>query len=303
VQCRGPFEFGFFVMSLSFEPADPRFLAIIDEAGDTGLAKVYPTGGSKGSSEWLIIGALVVRLEREPELIPWVRDIREKIRSRQAPALHYRDLNPDRKTIVCHELAQLPVRCFVLCSNKKNMQGHKNDRVEAARGASTQEYFYNWCVRLLLERVTKFIEAISLREFGAPKHLQIIFSERGGLRYAQTIAYLDLLRQQARSHTTYLATREIKWPIIHPKLITSIPHQMSAGAQLADVIPSAFFEATNTTGKGSLDTSYAKLLKRRMSEHNRVFENRGVSLQPWPYRKANLNERQKEIFRFYGFRL
>ena len=123
-------------MPLSFEPADPRFLAFIDEAGDTGLTRVGPGA----SSEWLMLGALVVRLEREPELVTWVRDIRAKIRAKQSPALHYRNLTPDRKIVVCRELAARPMRCFVLCSNKKNMQGHRNDRVAAARGTSTQEY-------------------------------------------------------------------------------------------------------------------------------------------------------------------
>jgi len=290
-------------MSLSFEPADPRYIAYIDEAGDSGLAKVYPNGGPKGSSEWLILGALVLRIEKEPELVPWVRGIREKIRAKQAPALHYRNLTPDRKAIVCNELASLPVRGFVLCSNKKNMQGHKNERVAAARGASTQEYFYNWCVRLLLERITDFIEANSLRDFGTTKHLKLVFSERGGMRYTQTVAYLDLLRQQARSKTTYLTTREIKWTIIHPKLITSIPHHMSAGVQLADIIPSAFFEATNTTGKGSWDTRFAELLKPCMGTQKGIFEDVSVSSQPRPYQKGNLNDQQKKIFRFYGFNL
>jgi Protein of unknown function (DUF3800) len=206
-------------MPLAFEPAAPRFVAYIDEAGDTGLTKVNPHGPN-GSSEWLMIGALVLRLERDADLIPWVRDIRKKIRARQSPALHYRTLRSDRKATVCQEIAKLPVRCFVLCCNKKSMEGHTNARVAAARGASTQEYFYNYCVRLLLERVTEFVEEISLREFGAPKHLKIIFSERGGLRYSQTIVYLDLLRQQARSGTTYLRRREIKWAIVHPNLIS-----------------------------------------------------------------------------------
>jgi Protein of unknown function (DUF3800) len=183
------------------------------------------------------------------------------------------------------------------------MEGHRNDRAEAARGSSTQDVFYNFCVRLLLERVTNFVEEVSMQDFKAPKHLKIVFSERGGLRYSQTIAYLDLLRQQARSGTTYLKKREIKWAVIHPNLIKSIPHHKSAGAQLADVIPSAFFQATNTTGQGSWDASQAKLLRPCLWNQNRIFENRGVSLQPTPYRKGDLNDQQKEIFKFYGFRL
>jgi len=286
-------------MPLSFEPADPRFLAFIDEAGDPGLTKV----GLGGSSEWIMLGALVVRLEREPDLVTWVRDIRAKIRAKQSPILHYRNLAPDRKTVVCRELAARPMRCFVLCSNKKNMQGHRNDSAAAARGATTQEYFYNFCVRLLLERVTDFVQQISIRDYKTPKHLKIVFSQRGGLRYSQTIEYLDLLRQQARSQTTFLKRKEIKWAVLHPKLISSIPHRDSAGAQLADTIPSAFFQATNTTGNGSWDASQAKLLKPCMWHENGLYEDRGVSLQPWPYQKGNLNDRQKEIFRFYKLRL
>jgi len=200
-------------------------------------------------------------------------------------------------------IGALPIRGFVLLSNKKNMQGYKNPRVEAARGASTQEYFYNFCIRLLLERVTLFTETISLREHKVAKHLEIVFSERGGLRYSQTIAYLSLLQEQARSKTTYLDTREIRWRVIHPALISSVPHGRSAGAQLADPIASAFYQATNTDGTSSWDPTFATLLKPRMWRKAGVYENFGVSLQPTPYRRANLTNPQKQIFHSYGFRL
>jgi hypothetical protein len=78
---------------------------------------------------------------------------------------------------------------------------------------------------------------------------------------------------------------------------------MSAGAQLADIIPSAFFEATNTTGKGSWNTGFAELLKPCIWKQNGIFEDRGVSLQPRPYYTGDLNDQQKKIFRFYGFSL
>jgi hypothetical protein len=151
-----------------------------------------------------------MRIEREPEAVGWVRDIRHKIQSSQSPALHYRGLSDARKKVACQAIADLPLRALVLCSHKKNMEGYRNKRVEAARGGSTQEFFYNYCVRLLLERVTHFVERLSIREHGEPKHLQIVFSERGGLRYSQTVAYLSLLQEQSRSRTTYQATREVR---------------------------------------------------------------------------------------------
>src|SRR5262249_12827287 len=145
----------------------------------------------------------------------------------------------------------------------KNMRGYTNKRVEDAR-FSAQEWFYNWCVRLVLERISEFVEGRSLKEFRATKHVRLVFSERGGLRYSQTKAYLDLIRSQARSGQTFLATREIRWRVIHPNLVEYVPHRQSAGAQLADIVASAFYQACSTEGPGKWEPQYAKLLKPRM---------------------------------------
>jgi hypothetical protein len=289
-------------MVLSFARPDPQYIAYIDEAGDPGLSRIHPLDNS-GSTEWLVLAALVIRARREQYLTNWVHDIRTAIRSKQGPSLHYRTLSPDRKATVCRMLARGPIKAFVLLSNKKNMKGYKNERVEAARGASTQEKFYNWCVRLLLERVTDFVKEESIREFDTPKHLKIVFSERGGMRYSQTIAYLDLIRNQAQAGQTFLATREVKWEVLNSSLMSAVPHQRSPGAQLVDPIASAFFQATNLSGQGSWDDTYAKLLQTRMWERNGRYEDCGVSLQPKPYSRGQLQERQKQIFRFYGLRM
>lgn len=291
-------------MALSFPPADARYIAFIDEAGDPGLTRVQ-SGNQSGSSEWLVLSAVVLRIERElaGETVKWVRDIRSSVGASQGPALHYRGLSTSRKIVVCKAIAELPIRAFVLASNKKNMEGHRNPRAEAARGASTQEFFYNYCVRLLLERVTNFVERLSIREFKSPKHLELVFSERGGIRYSQTISYLSLLMEQARSRTTYLTTREVKWTVLHPRLMSSVPHNRSAGAQLADPVASAFFQATNAYGDGTLDAQFASLLRPRVWKLNGKYENLGLSLQPTPYWRASLREDQKQIFRTYGFAL
>lgn len=289
-------------MPLAFPPKDRRYVVYIDEAGDPGLAKVR-TATERGSSEWLVLSAIVVRTETEPQVVEWVRDIRTQIGSVQGPALHYRTLTNERKTTVCRAIASYPLRGFVLLSNKKNMEGYRNPRVEAARGASTQEYFYNYCLRLLLERVTQFIERHSLIAHSEPKHAELVFSERGGLRYSQTIEYLALLMEQARSQTTFLSTREVRWQVLHPMLMSAVPHNKSAGSQLTDPLASAFFQATNTGGDGKWDTRFAELLAPRMLKVRGRYENLGVSLQPTPYRRARLTDNQKRIFRFYGFSL
>jgi hypothetical protein len=186
-------------------------------------------------------------------------------------------------------------------SNKKNMMGYVNPRAEAARGASSNETFYNFCARVLLERVTEFVLAHSMRLHGRPKHLQIIFSERGGLRYSQTVAYFDLLANQARAGQTYLSAREIKWEVIHPKLIESQRHEKNAGLQLADTVASAFCFAADAHNPRPHVTRHAEALKFRVWHKQSVYARHGVTLLPWRIAQAKLTEKQKLIFRFYGY--
>ena len=93
---------------------------------------------------------------------------------------------PWQRRIVCEAIASQELRCFALVSNKKNMHGYRNARAEAARGGSANETFYNFCGRVLLERVTEFVYRQSILEHKKPKHLHVIFSDRGGVRYEQT---------------------------------------------------------------------------------------------------------------------
>ena len=65
------------------------------------------------------------------------------------------------------------------------MRGYRNRRVEEAR-PSSQEWFYNFCIRLLLERVTDYIVRRTLTDYNEIRHLEIVFSNRGGMRYTQT---------------------------------------------------------------------------------------------------------------------
>src|SRR3546814_10653122 len=96
-----------------------------------------------------------------------------------------------RKLAAANAIAGLPLRGFVVCSNKKNMRGHENRN---AAKIPSQEWFYNWCVRLLLERITEFCASRTMADHGQILPIKIEFSRRGGHRYSQTRAtspYLD----------------------------------------------------------------------------------------------------------------
>src|SRR3954468_15273861 len=101
---------------------DYGYIAYIDEAGDPGLTKVRPIDAD-GASEWLIISAVVMRAKWEPQVVHWVDNIRISIGVTQRRYLHFRDLSPTRKGAVASAIAELPLRGFAVCSNKKNMRG------------------------------------------------------------------------------------------------------------------------------------------------------------------------------------
>jgi hypothetical protein len=121
-----------------------HYVAYIDEAGDPGLERVKPLD-NRGSSEWLIVSAIVIGAPNEKNVVPWVRDMLRKIKS-QRRILHFTDLRPWNKRIVCSEIATLPVRCFVVCSNKKNMKRYSNPFAEKYENSN---WFYAWLSRLL----------------------------------------------------------------------------------------------------------------------------------------------------------
>jgi|HubBroStandDraft_2_1064218.scaffolds.fasta_scaffold77796_2 hypothetical protein len=286
-------------MSLAFEPADIRYIAYIDEAGDPGLKTVRPVNPG-GASEWLSIGAVLVQVERARDTVAWVKSIRDAIGATRGPALHFRTLDADRRLQACAELAALPVRGFVVMSNKKNMLGYRNERVEMAR-PSSQEWFYNWCIKLLVERISDFVEYNSTKKFGVAKQVRLVFSERGGVRYSQTAAYHDLAKAQARSKTTLLTKRVVKWRVLHPASTKIIPHASNAGVQLADIMASSFYQAANTDSP-NWNVKPAQTLKPIMPTECGASADYSVTLLPH-WRKADLTKDQETVFRFYGYPL
>lgn len=282
-------------MSSTLEPYE--YVLYIDEAGDDGLRRVKPID-ENGGSEWLCIGGLLIRAKFEAATVKWVKDIRTDIDAIQGPALHYRNLSPRKRHRACELLAQYPCRFFAVASNKKNMRGHSNSHA-AKRGG--KQWYYNYCVRLLMERVTDFCLRDSTKRFGGPRYLKVIFSARGGHSYGQTKAYWELLKAQAAGGSTFLNKREICHQVLRFGLVEYVPHYSVAGLQLSDVVASSVYQAADALGpKWALEP--AKALEPRMSREAGVIADYGIVLQPSPPWKGRLTEDQKQIFIHYGYR-
>lgn len=273
-----------------------EYVLFVDEAGDDGLKRVRPID-KIGGTEWLCISGLLIRANNEDRTVEWVREIRDDISAKQGPVLHFKKLSPTKKRRACELLSQRPVIGFVVCSNKKNMRGWTNLKASVS---NSKQWFYNYCVRLLMERVTAFCAKDSLSKYGKKKLLKVVFSERGG-HYGQTKAYWLHLKNQQAAGTTYLNKREIDFDLIRYRLIDYVPHTQLAGLQLADILASSFYLACDVLDVKN-DPIPAQLLQSRMAREEGTAGDFGVVLQPTPSQRAELLPEQKVIFKYYGYK-
>ncbi len=237
-----------------------RLVVYIDEAGDPGI-KQKPKEALAAASEWFVLAAVVVREERDRDTVEWLRDMREAVRTQSHAAIHYRKLSSSDQERVCRMLGGKDVRIFVVASHKTNMRGYQNKRMGSKLGRGE---FYNWCLRLLLERVTHWCARRSQKEQAANCAARVIFSERGGHDYTHLRSCIETLDMQAVAGTTFLRAKEIVPGVLSSTLREVRPHATKAGLQLADIAASAFFQGVDSTSSAfSLET--AKALKGRVA--------------------------------------
>lgn len=269
------------------------YVLFIDEAGDDGLARVKPIDAD-GSSEWLIIAAVLVRAEDEAICRTWLDEIRTAVNALQSPTLHFRKLSPTKQLRAAELMAAREVRLFSVCSNKRNMRGHRNDRAEKAGG---KQWFYNWIVRILMERATNYCLLNSLRKLGRPGKIKVLFSARGGHSYGQTKAYWEWLRASGKP---FLNRHQIKFEVLSFGLVDYVPHYMHAGLQLADIVASAFYQAVEINSP-RWSTGPAIALGQAMARSKGLVADTGLVLQPHRIDDIALVEGQKDFFSHFGY--
>lgn len=278
------------------EPPQHKYIAYIDESGDPGIKKVKPLD-LRGSSEWLMVSAVLISAENEPNVAGWVAEMAAAMNSHQMRDIHFQKLSPARKLLAAQHIAARPVRCFVVASNKQNMRGHQNPWAERI---PSDNWFYCWMTRLLLERVTHWVAAHSQRENGAVGKVRLVFSERGGLSYPQLNAYCEWLR--AKGDNQFLSAGNIAYETIHPGLMHVVNHAGHDGLKLPDIVASAFFKAADVHDTGACDPRFAMALAPRMARYGRQVSGYGVKLMPGHGKlRRKVRSEQLEIFEFYGY--
>ncbi len=280
--------------------AEFSYIAYFDEAGDPGIKRVVPIDNS-GGTEWFCVGCVVVQVENLQLPIEYVRRVRSIVNSFQRPDLHYKNLKPWQRLSACTELAKEKVRVFALISNKQSMRGYRNPAAEAL-SQHPNDYFYNYCIRILLERVTEWVERRSINDYGEPRKIKLVFSKRGGHSYRHVETYTKLLEIQQRNGRLYQSFRSPKFSVLDPSLIYVVQHDQDAGLQMADIVASSFYQAAHARAL-NWDVGPAKALKPRVASINDRYADKGLQLLPWRSWKTPLTDKQKQIFRFYGYRI
>jgi hypothetical protein len=285
------------------EPIPYSYVAYVDEAGDPGLRKVKPLTPN-GSSECIVIAGALIPAELEPEMSTWVQELMAVIASRQLREIHFQKLNDRQKSDVCGLLATKKVRLFAVISNKQNMEGYSNP---VAAQVPSNNWFYCWLTRILLERMTDCALAASMRRYREPRYMKLEFSERGGLSYSQMHAYYEWIRIKSAGGTVplFLPWGKVAFEVLHPSLMRVYNHRQRDGLKLPDIVASAFFKAVDVYDTGKNDPTFARLLAPRMAASPVTKQVGGYGVKLWPswskLKKIGVPEAQVAIFREFGY--
>lgn len=287
-------------MSFTNDLPHYKYIAYIDEAGDPGLKRVKPVD-SPGSSEWLIVAGVVMAAHREAEVTPWAQDLMAQMDSHQMRDIHFQKLTPGRKLIACKSVASRPVRCFVVASNKQNMRGWRNPFAEKI---PSDNWFYCWMTRLLLERMTHWVRERSLLDHGDVQRMKLVFSERGGLSYTQLNAYYQWLRYKGDNQKIRFGN--LAYDTIHMRLMEVHNHAGHDGLKLPDIVASAFFKAADIHDTRACDPSFAEALRPKMARwpdtNDGQISGYGVKLMPGlSALNGKVKPEQLSAFRSYGY--
>ena len=115
----------------------------IDEAGDDGLTKFKQPRQHGGASHWLTIGACIVGVENDSNMVAWRDEIRAGISPSkpQKRSIHFQDMNHNKRRFACQVLASKPIGIIAALSNKQTLRALPEERFDVFK-RKNQLYSY-----------------------------------------------------------------------------------------------------------------------------------------------------------------
>ena len=237
------------------------FVVYVDESGDEGFSF------DRGSSEWFVLSAVIIKRAIELETVRLVDRIRNQLLRPEKKPLHFRDLKHEQRLPFIGEISKASLRTVSVIIHKPSIKEpekfHERFRL----------YYYT--VRYLLERVSWYCRDHKLPKDEGDGSAQIIFSNRSGMSYLEMKEYLGLLKDQTR-----LADVRIDWNVINPDKFIAYSPGKKMGLQIVDAIAGSVFFAVQPTRYGYIEDRYIRMLKPVVYHHGGKY--RGYGLKFWP---------------------
>lgn len=235
------------------------FVAYIDEAGDEGFKF------GKGSSEWFVLGAAILRRATEMPEIKLIDDVRDRLNrgraaDRQFPAkkaLHFRDLEHDVRKYYAARIAKADLTTAVVLIKKRDLVPLYQTPAEQKQ---VGEVLYHTATTSLIDIISHYcINERNSKDFGDGS-VDLVFSSRSTLDYAElkdfvgeVLADPEPFKHQGHANADIIRVSQIQ-PIMHGK---------SMGLQIADAITSSYYKAVEPSADGFTEDAYVRLLLPR----------------------------------------
>jgi hypothetical protein len=247
--------------------------AYIDESGDEGFTRLRwrARGVESASTEWLVLGAVIVPAEVDAERTAIVEELRRVLnRTNTRKPLHWRDLRNDhsRKRRAMDLLAEQRFKYSAVALHKPPME------VRASALRTKKGYLYNYASRFLVERLSWMAQ-----DHG--RKLNLYFESRATTSYSALQRYIRTLEDddQATIHRDTIGQVRPVSPTIK-------------GAQLADFYVSATAEALEPDLDGYTEPDYFLRIRHQLYRHPKrsvlsygfkVFPDEAVDLERYPW--------------------
>ncbi len=250
------------------------WVVYIDESGDEGFRF------GKGSSDWFIVSAVVTQKATDLETVKLVDHVREQVLNRKDhEPLHFRKLKHEHRIPFLDVLSQADLKALVVLIHKPSI---KNVEIFQQKN---RMYFY--AARLLLERVSWYCRDHVTTKTPGDDTAEIIFSNRGGMKYEEFRQYMNRLRHRTESDDV-----QINWNVIKSDQITASATKRM-GLQLADAVASGFFFGVQPNQYGFVEDRYVRMLYPLM--YKRFGRYAGYGLKFWPRETETLFKTQSHL--------
>jgi len=259
------------------------FRAYIDESGDEGF-KFRSSLGQQASSDWFVLSAFITRKSTDLQTVKTIDSLRAEFKLNPKKHIHWKDLKHPEKVRYAQIISGLQARIVGVCVHKPSLLEPENFQ---------QRYrLYFYAVRYLVERISWLArDNHNSDKWGGDGTVELIFSNRQGMSFAELKEYLALLQTKKKSGHDV----QIEFELIPSSKIEVCTPGRSMGLQLADAAAGTFFNALERNNYGNTEPRYFQILSPILYRHLKTINGYGFKIMP---REAFANVVKQEYLKW-----